>query len=443
MQFFLYPAKVNKSLNYNDSLVIFWTYQFGSSIPPKYLHDLRDLIKDYLNNHLPFDNIFLVTHNKNWNHFKDITGFFEEYNLAYSLKISDTNIYKVLFNDLGLGTVNDDETKFKQYQDIIIFSGLSFLFNNRGAMVGPTDHIHYILPSRNHSNVFIRIANILKRGVEINFVGFVLLKYLTNNIKNIYCDTSSITSAAQAAVNLKLILDPIFVAPNIDSFGSYYGIDNYNFIDPSNSIFLISVSSDGRLSSKLFNKIGLQTSDDNIIIMYKYPSNISGSISPIQSKGRALCYLNEIIAADVIDSIITFESDCKLCSSNSTPVEIIGDEFMTEKEETISILLKEEYLPIWFSNVASILIGKKYIVCHRLKRKTQDSIREIYLDIDALFRQLNLKKNKYFNKLFQKYLIQRVSASLKIIIYLDDTASKTIAECNTPHFLDQKVYLLS
>jgi len=424
MPFYLYNSSINNSSG-KDLLVIFWTYEFGKDIEESVLHDLRNKIKIFLNYNPPFEKLLLITHKSNKGQFESLKDFFLRFGLAYSLTLKIEDIITSHFDENGHITVENDTINFNQIKHRIILAGLQKIFNRRGGIIGPSQNVHYVLPSGKHSNIFIRIGNILKKGVEINFMGFTLLPYLRRKTINIYCDTSSIAVAAQAAVNLRKIMDFGFISPNIESFSSYQGVKDFDFKDSADSLFLISTSSSGRLGAEIYRKIEGQTTDDYIITLFKLPLKHNIEDEKVDYIGRVLCDLKKIDLQINKDSIVSDNrNNCRLCKNNSVAIEIIGDEFLTEKQETIPIIIKEKYAPDWFTDVLPILLSQNYISCHRAKRKEDIKILELYLDLDSLHRSAN----KNYKLLFEKYLNQRLPVAIDLIIYLNDEASYTIAE---------------
>ncbi len=435
MPFYLYPSSIENRSSEKKTLVIFWTYEFGKEIKSNFLHELRHKIDNYLNHNFPFDKVLLLTHEQNKSQFIGVKHFFSEFGLAYSLKIEniEKDIVCAYFDQNGAVNIEHNLLDFNQIRHHIILTGLEKIFNRRGGIIGPSEHVHYVLPSGKHSNVFVRIGNILKKGVEINFIGFTLLPYLREHTTNIYCDTSSIAVAAQAAVNLKKIINEHFVSPNIESFSSYHGLNEYDFRDSSNSLFLISVSSNSGLANRIYNRIKNQTRDDYIVTLFRLPVQNADSKSKEKHSGRILCDLDEIALNIDKSKIFVYNlqgnnQKCLLCDNNSTSIEIIGDEFLTEKQETIPVTIREKYTPEWFGDVLDKLLKRKYISCHRMKKKGTTELRELYLDIDKLHKERHRTFNKDYNSLFEKYLNQKLPAALKLIIYLNDEASHTVAK---------------
>lgn len=106
--------------------------------------------------------------------------------------------------------------------------GLRHLFATGGGMLDPLDLYHFEKPSGVHSDRFIRTANVLRRGVDTDFVAFALLQYWPGGgVRHLYTDTASINSLAYAAAALRQRLAPGQDAPVIDSFGGYEGIDKF------------------------------------------------------------------------------------------------------------------------------------------------------------------------------------------------------------------------
>jgi hypothetical protein len=430
MSFFLYPAKFDDIPE--DTLVIFWTYEYGQSIQTSVLDELRNKIHDYSSRHYPFDRVLLLTHVGNKGHTDVMRNFFYSEGLTYSLTLTDikNGILTGLFDENGeieiKDSLNVDVAILSKAKQSIIEEGLRYIFNNRGATIKAQDHFHYVLPSGKHSDVFIRVGNIFKMGWEINFIGFALLKYLRNETSNIYCDTSSIIVAAQAAVGLKKILNNAFISPSINSFGSYAGVGKYKFSDPENSLFLMSTSTTWDLANQLFERVRTDTDDAFMITLFKPKTKIIGE-DAFETKGQIGKILCDFNRDEDNETVKVYKHVCALCEANSTPINISGDEFLPEKQKIELVVVNEKQKPKWFNAFLPLFVGSGYIKCHKKKKISGSDVRELFLDIQKLHQDLLEPQRKKYAKLFNRYLAKNIPASLKIIIHLDDEASAYIA----------------
>lgn len=431
MSFYLYPATFEEAPE--DTLVIFWTYEYGAVIQRSILDDLRNKIHAYSSKHFLFDRVLLLTHHKNQGHAANIQDFFRNEGLTYSLTLTDikNGVLTALFDENGEIEFRDSENAIftavtgKTKQNIIE-EGLRYIFKNRGATIRAQDHFHYVLPSGKHSDVFIRVGNIFKVGWEINFIGFSLLKFLRNETKNIYCDTSSIIVAAQAAVSLKKMLNASFISPSINSFGSYAGVGKFKFSDPENSLFLISTSTTWDLANQLYERVKSDTDDTYMLTLFKPKTKIIGE-NAAETKtpvGKILCDFNR---GNDNETVIVYKHVCELCLANSTAINISGDEFLPEKQRIELVVVHEKQKPGWFNSFLPLFVGTGYIKCHKKKKISGSDVREIFLDIQKLHQDLEEPQRKKYARFFKRYLTKKVPASLKIIIYLDDQASAYIA----------------
>src|SRR5262245_46166425 len=132
--------------------------------------------------------------------------------------------------------------------------GLNAIFC-KGGLISSEESHHFVFPSGKHCNKFLRTGNVLIKSQDIFFIAFNLLKRYVDHHEIIYCDTSSINSLAFALVELKRRLSPIFVSPHIESYGSYKGFEESEFVDRHKALFLISSSTSANIIDRLIERM--------------------------------------------------------------------------------------------------------------------------------------------------------------------------------------------
>jgi len=430
MAFYLFMSGCNKSKP-KDTLVIFWTFEFGNSIDLEYLHELRRNIHSFqAEKNAMFDQIMFITPKYNSHQFVSIENFFKDNKLTYTLSLKDLDrgLIFSFFDEKGrLHILGHTATSLERIRKNVLLAGVATMFSKWGGVVGPSDYFHYILPSGVHSNVFVRVGNIFRCGVEIDFFAFALLPFFHKEVKYVYCDTSSIIVGAQSAVLLKKRLAPGFICPDIVCFRSYAGVQDFYFKNAPESLILVSASSSGDLTKIIYDKIEFQTTEERIVSLFKIPYNQHDQAPGQPIKGKVIFDLEKQEFAVSKEQLRYYHSDCLLCKKdNSAAIPVTGDDFLPEKRRPHPVLVTEKNKPEWFNGFMNHFIGKKYISCHRSK-KGGGNIRELYLDIDLLHKNINKPKNKHYREIFYKYLHQKLPAALTAIIYLEDSASETIA----------------
>lgn len=311
-------------------------------------------------------------------------------------------------------------------------TGLANIFKTRGGMLEPSPTHHYIKPSQAHSNRFMRTGNVLVSSAETNFLAFCLMQYLRRDTSHIYCDTASINSVAYALVALKKSIDPSHPFPAIESFGSYEGIRNFHFHGAQNSLVLVSASTTGSLASKLLATKYI--APERIITLFYV-----GAQKP---PGRVLSDLtrDSQIYPDGYEPILNYPSDkCQLCQRGSTPIEILGDQFLTGEPKVTTYTIKQSDPPKWLVPFMKQFGGKEFVHCH-YDELIPNRARELHFDLSNIFSLPEaLLRSEYpaFSAKFQKLLTQSVPASLCRIVHLDGTSSTEMAERVAEFFRSQ------
>lgn len=313
--------------------------------------------------------------------------------------------------DRPFGDLRHFEIQMKQ-------NGLLSIFRNRNGILTASPLYHFEKPSGKHSDSFIRAAEVLVSGAEVNFVAFCLLPYLSSDITHIYCDTGSIDAVAYALVQLKKAIKRDLPNPTIDSFGSYDRIEEFAFHGRDHSLFLISASTSGDLAERV-TKVARIPSTRIVTLFYLGDRNGSSQI---------LCDLtysarkNPLGFPKIISKSV---SNCTLCAQGSIPLKILGDHFLPKSAHIEQLILRVDHAPTWLSRFLQEFAGKQILRCHYNKGGL-GLIRDIFLDMTSLFgKQFSTFSN--FSKKFAKTLFQSTPATLQRIIHLDDPGSKKMA----------------
>jgi hypothetical protein len=426
-------------------LVLFWV---NESIN---LKRLSDSIKSYLTKNFAPTKIIVLSPEYNIDKIKLVQGYFEVDNISDSLFFFDrkSNISYLYFDETGkiFDFLSKKSWKNLKIREKIIKQGLIKIFNDRGGILNSSSTSHYEYPSGKHAKKFIRTGNILSVGVEVNFIAFCLLPFLKDETSEIVCDTSTIISIAQALVNLRRCLNLNCAHSNINSFGSYEGLNEFKFEDSSNSLILISASTSGNLAKKVLEKAKPFLDASNIITLF-YLSSLDKNKGLVEWNhvGRILCRL-DFHQSDNLDGpkpIEIFHSAeaCDFCNvENSLPLKIIGDQFLPEKINIHTITINTNYAPKWLEGFIREFSMNRALTCYRKKREREFEIdkRELFIDLEYVHKiaghyLLNPRLLKegvpFFDYIsrFYKIIEQNIPASLSKIIFLDDDASKLMAE---------------
>jgi hypothetical protein len=183
----------------------------------------------------------------------------------------------------------------------LLTTGAESIFENRKGLITSLPSYHFLKPSGDHCDKFIRASNLFTSGIEVAFLAIGLLPYLKSNIKRIYVDTSSISFLVSIAVQLSKRFGEKF--PVIESFESYSVFNKpYSFLEDDDSLVVISATTSGGLAHKLTQEHTFKPS--NIITLF---------YSRIKERQEAIFDISEAVGK--ITSVDP--SGCKLCEDGS------------------------------------------------------------------------------------------------------------------------------
>lgn len=295
-------------------------------------------------------------------------------------------------------------------------SGLQHIFLTRGGMLMGSLAHHYEKPSGKHSDNFIRTANVLGNSAEVTFIAYWLQQYVTEAIRRIYCDTSSINVVGFALNQLQCSYAPEAVPLTIESFNSYDAVENFRFHQIKHSLVLISATTSGDLEKKIAERGAEET---NIVTLF-----FVGKSLP---KYHLLCDLTRSPKNNEgVLPIRSYDGDsCSLCRAGSVPVMIFGDQFLPEKPKAERVRIRKSDAPEKLAAFMGEFARKQaFRVSHQETNGTR--VFESYLDIDHVLSQPEAFRR--FHDDLERVLKKAVPVSLGNIIYLDDPASRKLAE---------------
>lgn len=291
----------------------------------------------------------------------------------------------------------------------ILCSGVVDIFQRRCGVITSQSSYHFLKPSGDHCNAFIRASNLLVSSVEVAFLALGLLPFFSNNLKRIYVDTSSISYLVIQALSLSGKFGAAL--PLIESFESYAVFNkDYDFIADSESLVLISATTSGGLAKKLVADSGF-IAKSVINIFYNYiPNgvngvfNISGALTGQVSSYRAI--------------------DCPLCKRGSRLIRIVGDQFLPETPTHEQLMIKRND----FSNERASFFKEfatKDILCWSRSSVPSSSFKELYyIDIEHVLRD----PTPEFLNAFKRSVRKNFAADVELVVSLDDSGSKALSD---------------
>lgn len=303
--------------------------------------------------------------------------------------------------------IDIDSGEDVSFRDELLKDGAKSIFENRKGLITSLPSYHFLKPSGDHCDKFIRASNLFTSGVEVAFLAIGLLPYLKPNIKRIYVDTSSISFLVSSAIQLYSSFDEKL--PIIESFESYSVFNNpYDFHVDDDSLVIISATTSGGLAQILTEKHAFNPS--NVITLF-YSSIKEGQNAIYDISG----------AVGKIHSVRP--NRCQLCEDGSKLIKIEGEQFIPEtpKHELLVIRKRDfdEDRKKFFKEFATKnLLKFNTSPCDRWDKE------HFFVDVKAL---LSSGQN-YFQKSLLRKINKHFSRDIKTVIYLDDDDALFLAE---------------
>ncbi|MEH6480897.1 MULTISPECIES: hypothetical protein [Pseudoalteromonas] len=300
-----------------------------------------------------------------------------------------------------------DSNKNFSFSSQLLTTGAGSIFESRKGLITSLPSYHFLKPSGDHCDKFIRASNLFTSGIEVAFLAIGLLPYLKSNIKRIYVDTSSISFLVSIAIQLsKSFAEKL---PVIESFESYSVFNKpYSFLEDDDSLVVISATTSGGLAHKLTQKHTFKPS--NIITLF---------YSRIKESQEAIFDISKVVGK--ITSVKP--SNCDLCEDGSKLIKIEGEQFIPETPKHELLVIKktdfnEDRQKFFKAFATKNLLKFNTAPCDNWDREHffVDVKKLLELEPDAFRNSLIKKVNKHFSKDISK------------VICLDDDDAKSLAD---------------
>jgi hypothetical protein len=288
----------------------------------------------------------------------------------------------------------------------LLTTGAESIFENRKGLITSLPSYHFLKPSGDHCDKFIRASNLFTSGIEVAFLAIGLLPYLKSNIKRIYVDTSSISFLVSIAVQLSKRFGEKF--PVIESFESYSVFNKpYSFLEDDDSLVVISATTSGGLAHKLTQEHTFKPS--NIITLF---------YSRIKERQEAIFDISEAVGK--ITSVDP--SGCKLCEDGSKLIKIEGEQFIPEIPKHELLVIKktdfnEDRQKFFKAFATKNLLKFNTAPCDNWDRE------HFFVDVKTLLES----ESDAFRKPLVKKVNKHFSKDISKVICLDDDAAKSLA----------------
>jgi len=314
---------------------------------------------------------------------------------------------------------NKEKSKLSNPEmDRLIEFGLFNIITSRNLIVEAHSNIHFIKPSGKHTSRFIDVKNLLESSAEITFIATSLLKTVPEKISKIYVDTSGIYSLAFELSNIIRAFNNSAEIIPIDSFGSYGGIEEYNFSSDANTLVLISASTSNNLFEKLRRNASLEQAVLVSVIMTQVNDSNQKVLVEFEQYKNKFCkdYFKHFDSYD--------ESECPMClKEHSIPIALDKSRFIFDAPRT------ESYLPLAIDsnkNLRSLINKYKDLDAFRCLFDGVDGTKkptpEHFIDVSKIIKQEEFQA-RVTNNLHRYFPL-----NTDCIIHCKDQGAKELAE---------------
>src|SRR5690554_297752 len=294
------------------------------------------------------------------------------------------------------------------FKNEMMLAGANKIFKSRKGLITSSPSYHFAKPSGDHCDKFIRASNLFTSGVEVAFLAISLLPYLSEKIKKIYVDTSSISFLVSIAVQLSNKFQ--HQQPIIESFESYSVFkEPYGFVTSPDSLVIVSATTSGGLVKNLIRDTAF--SSENILTLF---------FSNIPNEQQGLFNISSVVESGITS---VPEEHCKLCRQGSKVIRIEGEQFLPETPKHELIVIKK----VDFDSKRQSFF-KEFAVKGFLKFDTSPSDdwekEHFYIDINKLLEPCPASFKSTLTKKLNKYF----SRDIRTVISLDDEGSWALTQ---------------
>ncbi|MAU40170.1 MAG: hypothetical protein CMF31_00945 [Kordiimonas sp.] len=316
----------------------------------------------------------------------------------------------VIMNVLDTGDIEIKGKKInKDLQSQILKQGALELFQKHKGLITSLPSYHFMKPSGQHCDKFIRVSNLLVASSEVSFLAISLLPYITSNIKRIYVDTSSISYLVNMALQHSCISSAVNKV-SIHSFESYTVFNApYDFVEDEDSLIIISATTSGSLEKKVL--------EDNV----KIKSVLTLFHVNLPKDRKGLFDLSSIISNGIYSES---HENCDLCKDGSKLIRISGEQFLPENpQHELLKINKTDFRACrgrFFKDFATINALQWNISAS----DAEEDKEHFYIDMEAAYKNVN----SCFLENLEKKVRKHISYDISHAIVLPDAGSLTFSE---------------
>ncbi|PHN30858.1 hypothetical protein [Pseudomonas sp. ICMP 561] len=291
----------------------------------------------------------------------------------------------------------------------ILQAGMLRIFKTRQGLISSSPNFHFLKPSNDHCNAFIRASNLLVAGEEVAFLAISLLPLLEPQPNRIYVDTSSISYLVCKAVLMSGRYGGR--VPLIESYESYTAVNqSFDFVEAPESLVLISATTSGGLASKILN--GTTFPNSQVVTLF-YSKLIGDQIGIYDVK--------DAIPAEVSSAK---PEDCADCARGSRLIKIVGDQFLPETPTNAQLIIKKTDFTGKRAKFFEDFAAKGLLQWRKASDIRADSKEHFYVDVGLYLQAPTEEFSGEFEKAIKKYFSRDVGK----VIALDDPGSTALME---------------
>jgi hypothetical protein len=307
-------------------------------------------------------------------------------------------------NDGKLSEVSTGKIISEELQLTLIREGMLNIFKKRKGLIVASKNYHFLKPSGDHCENFIRASNLLIAGDEVAFLSLSLLPYLHEKIKKIYVDTSSISYLVSTAILMSSKFHDN--VPVIESFESYaFFSQRFDFVEDKNSLVFISATTSGSLATKLKNRTSFEK-NQIITLFYSY----------LRAGQEGIFDISKIMPKTT--SSFKHE-DCQLCKNSSRLIRIVGDQFLPDTPANEQLLIRKTDFTKDRQEFFKEFASKGILKWRVLPNLVASSTEHFFIDISAVL----TSPSKEFSNILLSKINKHFSRDVRTVIILNDAGS--------------------
>lgn len=399
-----FSFRFNESNDIRKSLLLFFSGEVSSDVVAK-------VVKADVEKNLVPANVYILASDGQRQSLSELTA-----DLALKEEIesfvgeAEEKLKCLYFSREGNISLHASSSSVSSYlQKEILQRGVIDIFQRRCGVIASQSNYHFLKPSGDHCNAFIRASNLLVSSVEVSFLAIGLLPLFSVGLKRIYVDTSSISYLVSQALNMSGKYGTTL--PLIESFESYAVFNkDYDFIADAESLVFISATTSGGLAEKLVENSGFDAASVSNIFYSALPSemvglyDISGALTGHESSFRA--------------------NNCPLCKRGSRLIRIVGDQFLPETPTYEQLMIKR----MDFSKARGNFFKEfatKNILCWSRTSSLSSATKELYyIDIERVLSE----PSPDFREAFKRKVRKHFAVDVELVVSLNDPGSKEFSE---------------